>query len=104
MIERNFQSSKTSNNISNRSFESGTGQSSGTGKMHRFVRRKVCRFCMDKLDLIDYKDVVRLKRYINDRGKIIPRRISGNCARHQRLLTRAIKRARMFSLLPFTND
>ena len=65
-------------------------------------RRKSCSFCMDKVDMIDYKDTNRLRRYITERGKILPRRISGNCARHQRQLTKAIKRARNIALLPFT--
>jgi len=65
-------------------------------------RKKVCSFCMDKIETIDYKDADRLRKYITERGKIIPRRISGNCARHQRQLTTAIKRARIMALLPFT--
>lgn len=65
-------------------------------------RKRVCSFCVDKIDKIDYKDVNRLRKYMTERGKIIPRRISGNCARHQRQLTRAIKRARIVALLPFT--
>ena len=69
-------------------------------KRRRFGRRKVCKFCADKLGLIDYKDVRRLRTYITERGKIIPRRISGSCARHQRQLMKAIKRARTLALLP----
>jgi len=65
-------------------------------------KRKVCAFCVDKVERVDYKDVSRLRRYLTERGKIIPKRISGNCARHQRQLTRAIKRARIVALLPFT--
>ncbi|MBX5475915.1 MAG: 30S ribosomal protein S18 [Clostridia bacterium] len=65
-------------------------------------RRKVCSFCVDKIDVVDYKDTGRLRRYISERGKILPRRITGNCARHQRQLTTAIKRARYMALLPFT--
>ncbi len=68
----------------------------------RRARRRVCSFCVDKIEHIDYKDAARLKRYITERGKILPRRISGNCARHQRQLTVAIKRARIMALLPFT--
>jgi small subunit ribosomal protein S18 len=68
----------------------------------RRPKRRVCSFCVDKVEHIDYKDVVRLKRYITERGKILPRRISGNCAAHQRGLTLAIKRARIVALLPFT--
>ncbi len=67
-----------------------------------FGRRKICRFCADKSLVIDYKDPQVLKHFITDRGKIVPRRISGNCAKHQRQLTRAIKRARILALMPFT--
>lgn len=67
-----------------------------------FARRKVCRFCADKNVAIDYKDPQTLKYFITDRGKIIPRRISGNCASHQRKVSTAIKRARMVALMPFT--
>ena len=66
-----------------------------------YVRRKVCRFCVDSKLLIDYKDVSTLRQFITERGKIIPRRISGNCARHQRRLTRAIKQARLLALMPY---
>ena len=68
----------------------------------RRPRRKVCSFCVDKVEEIDYKDVAKLRRYITERGKILPRRISGNCAKHQRQMTTAIKRARNVALLPFT--
>lgn len=68
----------------------------------RRPRRKVCSFCVDKVEEIDYKDVAKLRRYITERGKILPRRISGTCAKHQRQLTVAIKRARNIALLPFT--
>ncbi|RMF85946.1 MAG: 30S ribosomal protein S18 [Nitrospinota bacterium] len=71
-------------------------------RTRRFQRKKICRFCADKIDQIDYKDVKRLRSLITERGKIIPRRISGNCARHQRQLTIAIKRARNIALMPFT--
>ncbi|MEW6726660.1 30S ribosomal protein S18 [Desulforudis sp. 1088] len=67
-------------------------------------RKRVCSFCVDKVQVIDYKDVNRLKKYITERGKILPRRISGNCAGHQRALTLAIKRSRMMALLPYTMD
>ena len=70
----------------------------------RRSRRKVCGFCVDKVTEIDYKDVTRLKKYISERGKILPRRISGNCAKHQRQLTVAIKRARHIALLPYTAE
>lgn len=67
-------------------------------------RRKVCAFCVDKIDWIDYKDPNRLRKYMTERAKILPRRITGNCARHQRQLTVAIKRARHLALLPFVAD
>lgn len=70
-------------------------------KTRRRRRRKVCNYCVDKVQLVDYKDIPRLRRFLTDRGKILPRRISGNCARHQRQLTRAIKRARHIALLPY---
>lgn len=67
-------------------------------------RRKVCNFCVDKVEHIDYKSIGKLSRYITERGKILPRRISGNCAKHQRQLTIAIKRARNIALLPYTAE
>ena len=67
-------------------------------------RNKVCGFCVDKVESIDYKDVARLRRYISERAKILPRRVTGTCARHQRELTVAIKRARHLALLPFSSD
>ena len=71
---------------------------------NRRPRKKVCSFCVDKVKLIDYKDAGKLRRYITERGKILPRRISGNCAKHQRQVTVAIKRARNIALLPFTAE
>src|SRR5436309_14746422 len=70
----------------------------------RRPRRKVCTFCVDKVQRIDYKDVGRIRRYISDRGKIDPRRKSGTCAKHQRMLTTALKRARLMAMLPYTAD
>lgn len=70
----------------------------------RKPRRKVCSFCVDKLDHIDYKDVNRLRKFITERGKIMPRRMSGVCAKHQRELAIAIKRARIMALLPYVQD
>ena len=70
----------------------------------RRPRRKVCTFCVDKVEHLDYKDVAKLRRFITERGKILPRRISGNCAKHQRQVTVAIKRARNIALLPFTAE
>lgn len=67
-------------------------------------RPKVCFFCVDKLDNVDYKDIDRLNKYVSERGKIIPRRVTGNCAKHQRQLTVAVKRARFMALLPYTAE
>ena len=76
----------------------------GAGSRRRGVgRRKVCRFCADKSSRIDYKDSRGLAHFVTERGKIIPRRITGACARHQRRLTTAIKRARVMALLPYTS-
>ena len=67
-------------------------------------RRKVCQFCADKTKEIDYKDVETLKKFVTERGKILPKRITGTCAMHQRAVTTAIKRARIVALLPYTQD
>ena len=67
-------------------------------------RKKVCIFCADKVDFIDYKDSAKLRKFISERGKILPRRISGTCAKHQRELNTAIKRARQVALLPYTTE
>ena len=71
---------------------------------NRRPRRKVCSFCVNKVQEIDYKDAAKLRKFITERGKILPRRISGTCAKHQRQLTIAIKRARNVALLPFTAE
>ena len=73
-------------------------------KKRIFHRRKVCRFCADKELVIDYKEVKTIKSFLTERGKIIPRRIYGNCAKHQRQLTEAIKRARQIALLPYAGN
>ncbi|ADE57537.1 MULTISPECIES: 30S ribosomal protein S18 [Aminobacterium] len=84
--------------------------SGGASKGPRAPRRggkrrpKVCFYCVDKIDYVDYKDVERLRKYISERGKIMPRRVTGNCAKHQRQLTTAIKRARFMALLPYSVD
>ena len=67
-------------------------------------RKKVCQFCTDKTETIDYKEVDKLRKYVTDRGKILPKRITGTCAVHQREVTTAIKRARIVALLPYTAD
>ena len=74
------------------------------GMKQRRSRRKVCAFCADKIDVIDYKDVARLRKFVSERGKILPKRMTGNCAKHQRELTIAIKRARHVALLPFVAE
>ena len=71
---------------------------------NRKPRRKVCNFCVDKVTEIDYKDVAKLRKYISERAKILPRRVTGTCAKHQRQLTSAIKRARVIALLPYVSD
>ena len=70
----------------------------------RKPRKKVCAFCVDKVEEIDYKDVAKLRKFTSDRAKILPRRVTGTCARHQRELTTAIKRARQVALLPYVSD
>ena len=70
----------------------------------RRVKRKPCNFCADKVIDISYREVNRLKKYVSERGKIVPRRISGNCAKHQRILTVAIKRARIVAFLPYVSE
>ncbi len=69
-----------------------------------FRRKKVCQFCAEKTDYIDYKDVETLQKYITERGKILPKRVTGTCAKHQREVTTAIKRARVVALLPYQAD
>lgn len=73
-------------------------------KRDRRKKRRQCNFCADKVEEIDYKDVNQLRRYVTERGKILPRRITGNCAAHQRQLTSAVKRARVVALLPYTSE
>ena len=72
--------------------------------MRRPARRKVCNFCVDKAESIDYKDVAKLRKYLTESGKILPRRMTGVCARHQRELAVAVKRARQMALLPYEID
>ena len=74
------------------------------GPRQRRAKRKICAFCVDKVADIDYKDSIKLKKFISERAKILPRRVSGCCAKHQRQLTIAIKRARHIALLPYTTD
>ena len=79
------------------------GEGKGGMRMRR-AKKKVCSFCIDKVKDIDYKEVAKIRKYVSERGKILPRRISGNCAKHQRQLTIAIKRARHIALLPYTSE
>jgi small subunit ribosomal protein S18 len=82
----------------------GRGGGGGGGKRYFFRRRKVCKPCADKIDHIDYKDIKLLSQFVPERGKLLPRRMFGTCAEHQRKLTLAIKRARHIALLPFQGD
>jgi small subunit ribosomal protein S18 len=82
----------------------GRGGDKEKGKRYFFRRRKVCKFCADKIDYIDYKDVKLLGAFVPERGKVLPRRMFGTCAEHQRKLTLAIKRARNIALLPYAAD
>lgn len=81
----------------------GEGRPGGRGGMRR-AKRKICQFCVDKVSSIDYKDLMKIRKYLSEKGKILPRRISGCCAKHQRQLTIAIKRARHIALLPYSTD
>jgi len=77
-----------------------TGKGAGVERK-RFVRRKSCKFCGEKVGGLDFRDTLRISKFTSERGKILPRRISGNCARHQRDLARAVKRARSVALMPY---
>lgn len=74
------------------------------GPRGRRIKKRVCAFCADKVEDIDYKDLSKIKKFVSEKGKILPRRISGNCAKHQRELTEAVKRARHVALLPFSTE
>src|SRR3569832_128334 len=84
--------------------DSGPGGQQGGKKKFFYRRKRVCKFCVEKLEYIDYKDIKTLQQFIPERGKILPRRISGTCALHQRKLQNAIKRARTVALIPFATD
>ena len=79
-------------------------KSERSNRPSRKPRKKVCAFCADKVETIDYKDIAKLRKFTSDRAKILPRRVTGTCARHQRELTVAIKRARQVALLPYVSD
>ena len=76
----------------------------GFNALKKRPRKRVCQFCADKVSAIDYKDTLKLRKYISERGKILPRRVTATCAMHQRALTSAIKRARQIALLPYSAD
>ena len=80
------------------------GAPRGNMRVRSRRRPKFCYYCVEKQEKVDYKDVEKLRKYISERGKIIPRRVTGNCAKHQRQLTKAIKRARYMALLPYSLD
>ena len=104
-MSRNFSNDSDFDNDDEGGFQPPTGRGPGGPSRGRGGRRrKVCRFCLDKVDIIDYKDVKLLTSYIPERGKILPRRISGTCAPHQRMLAEAIKRARNIALIPYAAD
>ena len=100
-IERERDFDNEDEGVPERRPQGGGGRGGGRGRMRR---RKVCRFCVDKVDLIDFKDVKLLQNFIPERGKILPRRISGTCATHQRKLQTAIKRARQLALIPYVTE
>lgn len=79
------------------------GNDGGNARMRR-PKKRVCAFCVDKINDIDYKDLSKIRKFVSERGKIVPRRISGNCAKHQRALTEAIKKARHIALLPYSAE
>lgn len=79
-------------------------QRGGGGFGGKRPRRKICAFCVDKVEYIDYKDASKLKRYVSERAKIVPRRVTGTCAKHQRKLTLAIKKARHIAIMPYVSE
>lgn len=103
----NERENNTSSSREGRPAAPSTRPAAPAGSMRRGTSRrrpKFCYYCVEKQEHVDYKDVDKLKKYISERGKIIPRRVTGNCAKHQRLLTEAIKRARYMALLPYSLD
>jgi small subunit ribosomal protein S18 len=100
--ERNFRRDRMDSQMDGRDNDDRMGRGGKGGKVF-FTKKKVCKFCVQKLK-IDYKDADGLRRFITERGKILPRRITGTCAKHQRALAEAIKRARIIALLPFVAE
>jgi small subunit ribosomal protein S18 len=103
-MSRNYSNGERDFDLDDEGMPGGRSSERRAGGRGRMRRRKVCRFCVDKVDIIDFKDVKLLQTFIPERGKILPRRISGVCTSHQRMLTEAIKRARNIALLPYTAD
>jgi len=103
-MSRNFDSRERDFDNDDEGAPQGRPSGGRGGSRGRMRRRKVCRFCLDKVDIIDFKDVKLLQNFIPERGKVLPRRISGVCATHQRMLAEAIKRARNIALLPYAAD
>ena len=95
---------RTYERSSERSSDRSSGPREGGSRGPKRQHRKVCSFCVEKVAYIDYKEVSRLRRFISERGKILPRRVTGTCARHQRPLTTALERARAIALLPYTTE
>ena len=87
----------------NSNYQNSQGGPNDRRMMHR-RRKKVCEFCKEKVEHIDYKDTLRLRKFLSERSKILPRRITGTCAKHQRVLTEAVKRARQIALIPYISD
>ncbi len=104
MEERELAESRDGGRSGGRSGGGKGGPRAGGRRRFLFRRRKYCKFCEDKAAWIDYKDLRTLQNYVPERAKVLPRRISGTCSKHQRELMRAIKRARNIALLPFTSD
>lgn len=100
-MERNNNHSNDRDRNNNRDRDDRGGRPGGAS---RRPRKKVCAFCVDKAEHIDFKDIAKLRRFVSERSKIVPRRVTGTCARHQRELTTAIKRARHIALLPFVSE
>jgi small subunit ribosomal protein S18 len=102
MFQKKYPASKPSSRFGDKkSARPGSDRGPGGG---RFFQKKTCRFCSDKSEVVDFKDVERIKRFLTEKGKVMPRRITGNCATHQRVLARAIKRARHAAFIAFQID
>ena len=103
-MDRDNRDSRDNRDRDNRDNRDRDGREQRSPGMRMRKRKKVCAFCAEKLDDIDYKDVARLRKFLSERSKILPRRITGNCAKHQRFLTTAVKRSRHIALIPYISD